>query len=273
MNTKATLDTLTALAVTSGLGRPLGNPEPCPDGEGQMILCEQGMALYHPDLGAAPIPSDFAEVWKREQGVMSPLGYPLGAPKPLSGKAKAHWQEFENGVLLQSGKGQVERISALPMGKGSLSVDDLARFVGDWLQRLITGKPEISVIHWPTLLSLVDFHRHQGELLPRGHAFQFQVLYRKSPFPAVEVRVTCEIRWSAVAGKTALMGWLDSYDFDVDLPTGWSWVMRREAIDAAVGAMVIPWLRKPQVFAESPQKLLCAKVLADGGLHAFGLPK
>jgi hypothetical protein len=273
MNPKATLDDLTALAVTSGLGQPLSDPETCPDGEGQMILCEQGMALYHPDLGAAPIPGGFAEAWKNEQRVTSPLGYPLGAPKPLSGKPKMNWQEFENGVLVQSGNGHVERILALPMGKGSLSVEDLARFVGDWLQRLITGRPEISVIRWPTLLTLVDFHRHQGELLPRGHAFHFQVLYRKSPFPAVEVSVTCELRWSAVTGKTALTGWLDGYDYEVDLPTGWSWVMRRETIDAAVGDMVIPWLRKPQVFTESPQKLLCAKVFADGGLHAFALPK
>lgn len=269
MTTNSVLDAFSALMETWDLGQPLGAPQLSPDGEGQLLRCERGLATYHPDLGAAPIPVGFADAWLSQQGGGSSLGYPLSIPKPWPGKAKAQWQEYENGVLFAAGKKPVQRLEPLPLGGGSLSEDDLTRLAGEWLHRLAGGRSEVTVTQEPALISLLDFRLEGDELLPRGHAFQFQALYRQPPFPAAEVRVTCEIRWSAATGTNELTGWLDAYDYQVDLPTGWSWVIRRETLDAAVDNLVRPWLRKPQVLAEAPQPLLCAKVLTDGALHAF----
>ncbi len=269
MTTDSLLDAFSGLQETWNLGRPLGAPEISPDGEGQLLRCERGLATYHPDLGAAPIPVGFADAWLSNQGGGSELGYPLGAPKSWPGKTKSQWQEFENGVLFASGKKPAQRLAALPFGEGSLGESDLTRLAGEWLHRLAGDRPEITVTQEPVLISLLDFQIHHETLLPRGHVFQFQAVYRQAPFPVVEVQVTCEIRWSAVTGAKDLTGWLEAYDYEVDLPTGWSWVLRRETVDAAVGNLVNPWLRKPQVFAQATRPLLCAKVLPDGALHAF----
>jgi LGFP repeat len=266
------LDNFEALAETSLLGKRKFPPRTCPDGEGYWVEYEAGFVLFHPDLGAFPMPGAFASAWKSLQASELPLGYPVGRPEIVPQQSLEWWQEFENGVLFGNPGSEVRPLAPLPIQGGSLSQETITQIACDWLHRILSQNPGCHITQNPECTSLLDFQRREEQVTPRGHTFQFEAEYHSALLPDLSISVECGIRWKVEPGSHAIQAWLDDYQYRVVASRGLSWMLPQSTLDQKVEELVSPWLRRPQEVVLTESRLLCVKVFPDGDLYSFPVP-